>query len=48
MFKPKGKFGWYELMTSDTAAAGRFYSDVIGWTTQETPADSGPAYTTFN
>ena len=22
MFTPKGKFGWYELMTSDTKAAG--------------------------
>lgn len=48
MFTPKGKFSWYELMTSDTAAAGRFYSDVVGWTTQEMPADDGPAYTTFN
>ena len=24
-------FCWYELMTSDTAAAGRFYSEVVGW-----------------
>ncbi len=48
MFKPTGRFGWYELMTSDTAAAARFYSDVVGWTTQEMPADDGPAYTTFN
>lgn len=48
MFKPEGKFAWYELMTSDTAAAGRFYSDLVGWTTQEMPADDGPAYTTFN
>ena len=32
-FTPKGKFGWYELMTSDTKAAGKFYSDVVGWTT---------------
>ena len=48
MFKPKGKFGWYELMTSDTAAAGKFYSDVVGWTTKEMPSDDGSAYTTFN
>ena len=48
MFTPKGKFGWYELMTSDTKAAGKFYSDVVGWTTQEMPADDGPQYTTFN
>ena len=48
MFTPKGKFGWYELMTSDTAAAGRFYADVVGWTTHEMPGPDGPAYTTFN
>ena len=48
MFTPKGKFGWYELMTSDTKAAGKFYSDVVGWTTQEMPGGDGPPYTTFN
>ncbi len=48
MFTPKGKFSWYELMTSDTKAAGKFYSDVVGWTTQEMPSGIGPAYTTFN
>ena len=42
MFTPKGKFGWYELMTSDTQAAGKFYSDVVGWTTQEMPGGDGP------
>lgn len=48
MFTPKGRFGWYELMTSDTAAAGRFYSDVVGWTTHEMPSGVGGSYTTFN
>jgi hypothetical protein len=48
MFTPKGKFGWYELMTSDVKAAGKFYSDVVGWTTQEMPNPNGPPYTTFN
>jgi predicted enzyme related to lactoylglutathione lyase len=48
MFTPKGKFAWYELMTSDTEAAGKFYSNVVGWTTKEMPADGGPAYTIFN
>jgi predicted enzyme related to lactoylglutathione lyase len=48
MFTPKGKFSWYELMTSDTQAAGKFYSDVVGWTTQEMPGGDGPPYTTFN
>jgi predicted enzyme related to lactoylglutathione lyase len=26
-----GKFVWYELMTTDTAAAERFYRSVVGW-----------------
>ena len=41
MFTPKGKFAWYELMTSDTKAAGKFYSNVVGWTTQQMPAGGG-------
>ena len=47
MFTPKGKFAWYELMTSDTKASGKFYSDVVGWTTQEMDSPGQP-YTTFN
>jgi uncharacterized protein len=39
-------FGWYELMTTDTAAAGAFYSNVVGWTTREVGAPPMP-YTTF-
>lgn len=26
-----GRFVWYDLMTSDVAAARAFYSDIIGW-----------------
>jgi uncharacterized protein len=48
MFTAKGKFGWYELMTSDTKAAGKFYSNVVGWSTQEMPGVDGGAYTIFN
>ncbi len=48
MFTPKGRFSWYELMTSDTKAAGKFYSDVVGWTSKEMPAGVGGEYTTFN
>ena len=48
MFTPKGKFGWYELMTSDTHAAGKFYSDVVGWTTNEMSSPEAGTYTTFN
>lgn len=48
MFTPRGRFGWYELMTTDTKAAGKFYSDVVGWTTKEMPGNEGVEYTTFN
>ena len=48
MFTPKGKFAWYELMTSDTEAAGKFYSDVVGWTTHDVSSTDGNQYTTFN
>jgi predicted enzyme related to lactoylglutathione lyase len=35
-------FFWYDLMTDDTAAATKFYADVVGWV----PQDSGsPGYT---
>src|ERR1700744_2769565 len=27
-----GKFVWYELMTSDLDAAGKFYAEIVGWT----------------
>lgn len=47
MFTPKGKFSWYELMTSDTEAAGKFYSDVVGWTTKQMTGADGSQYTTF-
>ena len=39
-------FCWYELMTSDTAAAGKFYSDVVGWKAEE--SQGGMPYTMFN
>ena len=48
MFTPKGKFSWYELMTSDIEAAGKFYSDVVGWTTKAVSSSDGMQYTTFN
>jgi predicted enzyme related to lactoylglutathione lyase len=48
MFTPKGKFAWYEFMTSDTKAAAKFYCDVVGWSTQELPPVDGMHYTTFN
>jgi predicted enzyme related to lactoylglutathione lyase len=31
MVKHHGRFAWYELLTTDTAAAKAFYHDVVGW-----------------
>jgi predicted enzyme related to lactoylglutathione lyase len=31
----EGDFVWYELMTSDVAAASAFYAKVVGWTIEE-------------
>jgi uncharacterized protein len=41
-----GRFAWYELATTDMESARAFYSDVLGWGTQDVPA-SGLAYTLF-
>ena len=32
MTNPEGSFIWYELMTTDTDAAAKFYADIVGWT----------------
>ncbi len=39
-----GKFCWYELLTTDTAAAQTFYCDVIGWSARDSGIP-GEAYT---
>ena len=39
-------FTWYELMTTDVAAAAAFYHEVVGWGTQEAPMSKLP-YTLF-
>jgi predicted enzyme related to lactoylglutathione lyase len=38
-------FCWYELMTSDTAAAGKFYSAAVGWKAEA--AQGAMPYTMF-
>ena len=48
MATPRGKFIWYDVMTTDTKAAAKFYSDVIGWSAQEHPMADGGTYTTFS
>jgi uncharacterized protein len=44
MSKHHGKFAWYDLMTSDTKAAEKFYHDVIGWDAKDA-GNPGHAYT---
>jgi predicted enzyme related to lactoylglutathione lyase len=41
-----GRFVWYELVTTDVAAAKLFYAKVVGWGTQDA-STPGPAYTFF-
>ena len=31
MVDREGRFAWYELLTTDLAAATAFYRDVVGW-----------------
>lgn len=31
----KGNFFWYDVMTTDPKAAKKFYSDVVGWTAED-------------
>ncbi len=32
-----GAFSWFELMTTDVEAARKFYTQLLGWTTEEMP-----------
>jgi uncharacterized protein len=41
-----GRFVWYELMTTDMAAASAFYAKVVGWGTQDASTADLP-YTMF-
>jgi uncharacterized protein len=41
------KFVWYELMTTDGAAAAKFYAVVAGWRVQKSPTP-GMDYTLFH
>jgi uncharacterized protein len=42
-----GRPVWYELMTTDTAAAEKFYKNVVGWTSAPFPQSPNP-YTVFS
>jgi uncharacterized protein len=41
----RGRFIWHELLTTDPAGAARFYTRVLGWTTESWPQH--PEYTMF-
>jgi predicted enzyme related to lactoylglutathione lyase len=43
-----GTFCWDELVTTDPAAAGKFYASVFGWELQAVDMGGGNTYTLFN
>jgi predicted enzyme related to lactoylglutathione lyase len=45
---PRGKFIWYDVMTSEPKAATAFYSDVIGWNAHEHAMPDNRTYTVFS
>jgi uncharacterized protein len=42
---PQGNFSWADLMTTDVAAAKRFYGELFGWTYEDRPMGDGKSYT---
>ena len=42
----QGRFLWYELMTTDTGKGAKFYTSLLGWTTEAWDNEMGP-YTMF-
>ena len=42
-----GNFCWFELATSDQAAAKEFYGGLFGWTARDNPIGPDSFYTTF-
>ena len=42
MSDSKGNFVWYELVTSNMAAAEAFYGNVVGWDAQAFDGSGGP------
>ena len=47
MVRRPGRFAWYELMTTDVAAARAFYSNVVGWDARDA-STTELAYTLFS
>src|SRR5947209_4378064 len=42
-----GALCWFELATTDLAAAKKFYTSLFGWSSNEFPMGPGEVYTTF-
>lgn len=42
-----GEFFWYDMMSTNTKAAAKFYGDVVGWTAQDI-STPGHEYSIFN
>src|SRR6185503_11479667 len=42
-----GNFCWFELATSDQAAAKKFYGGLFGWTANDSPMGPDSFYTIF-
>lgn len=42
VYKTPGAFSWSELMTSDPAAAAKFYAALFGWTVKDMDMGTGP------
>jgi predicted enzyme related to lactoylglutathione lyase len=46
-FQRHGAFSWCELMTTDIDAARRFYTELLGWSTEEVPLSGMMAGMTY-
>lgn len=42
VYKTPGAFSWNELMTTDPAAASKFYGALFGWTVKDMDMGTGP------
>lgn len=48
IYAQHGAISWPELMTTDLDAAVKFYTQLFGWTTEETVMENGEKYITVN
>ncbi len=43
-----GRFYWHELITTDLAAATKFYGELLDWTFRDSPSPGGGTYRMFS